>query len=43
VWEDEKAPSIRTWPNNMEAARIAGVGMLIFNGNKETPKSFGAN
>ena len=40
TWEDERSPTIKTWPLNIEFARKADAGVVIFNGGKDTPAGF---
>jgi hypothetical protein len=40
TWEDETAPTVRTWPDTIELARLTGAGILMFNGGGETPPDF---
>jgi hypothetical protein len=41
VWEDEKQPKdAQHWRQNIKLLKKAGVGLVVFNGNKPTPASF---
>jgi hypothetical protein len=40
TWEDEQNPTIKTWPDTIQLARLTDAGIVIFNGGKETPANF---
>jgi hypothetical protein len=40
AWEDERQPSQKTWTKSVQRLRESGAGVVIFNGNKDTPPEF---